>query len=138
MARIPTLTKIATEEFPAEVRPWIGKLLGPLNSFLTATVYALTRHLTFADNLMGQEVLLDFTYQGTQTLPSFLVDLGGATPLCFQVAQATENLTPVCLALAWQLSNGSVQIKDASKISSGSVTTLVTGARYQIRVRITP
>ena len=139
MAKIPTISRIVTEDFPSDVRPWINKLLGPLNTFMSANVFALTSHLTFTDNILGQENLIDFTYQGTQSLPSYLITMN-ATVIDVKVCQATENqTTPIAAILSWKITQSNqVQITGITKFSNGVASPLTVGARYQIRVRSTP
>lgn len=139
MAKLPAINRITIEDFPDQQK-WIGKLLNPLNAFLAGSVFALTRHLTFGDNFLGQEQYLDFIYNGPQILPVLFTVTMNAVPLALYVVSAVENVTkPVALVCAWSTNQaGQVQITDISKLSLGISSALVTGARYQIRIRITP
>lgn len=138
MAKIPAITRLAIEQFPDQ-KDWIGKLLNPMNSFLGATVFALTKHLTFSDNFLGQENFLDFTYNGSQSLPvNFLLTMN-AVPLSLLVVSALENSVPIGISAAWQINqNNQVSITDFTKLSNGKASALTAGARYQVRVRIAP
>ncbi len=51
--------KIGVEEFPSDVRSWMGKLVNPLNKFFEQAYLALTNGLTIGDNLKGQKFNLD-------------------------------------------------------------------------------
>jgi len=135
--QLPVTSRLAVEDFPDQ-KSWIGKLLSPFNSFLQNVSYALNGSLTFGQNIQGQEQLLDFTYN-TNSLPlKFSISLT-VKPLQLAIVQATENLsTPVALVCAWQVNNGQVWITDVTKLSNGTPSALKAGARYQLRVRITP
>lgn len=139
MAKIPATPRLIVEDFPDQ-QTWIGKLLDPLNGFMSSAVYALTGHLTFQDNLLGQQQVIDFTYNGTQTLPILFLNNMKATPGSLLVVRATENLnTPIAVVVAWTVGqNGQIQITDLTKLSQGVASGLVVGARYQITLRITP
>lgn len=139
MAKIPAINRLIVEDFPQQ-QSWIGKLLNPLNTFLSAAVYALTGHLTFQDNLLGQQHVLDFTYNGTQSLPISFLNTMSATAGALSVVKATENVnTAVAVVVAWKVAqNGQLQVTDISKLSQGVASNLIQGARYQITLRITP
>lgn len=137
MAKIPAITSIPIESFPKDVQPWIGKLLNPLNQFLNAAVLALSANLTFSDNLLGQQNTLTFTY-GANTLPqSFSISMN-ATPQDLRVVSATENNVPCAIIAAWSATSKSVQLTDLTKVSKGVTSQLVSGATYNIVVRIVP
>lgn len=53
MARLPTIRSFRIEEF-TDQKSWIGRLLSPLNEFITSIVIALSNGLTFRDNLNCQ------------------------------------------------------------------------------------
>jgi len=139
MAQIPPVKTLRVEEFPDEQKAWIGKLITPLNLFMTITANSLSSALTFGSNIQGQEYLLDFTYNVPSDLPkSFRNDLP-VRPRALTLVSATENGLPVILAHSWQLtSDQQVQISDLVKLTSSGVSALVAGARYQARFRSMP
>lgn len=53
MATIPSLSRIVQEDFPDQ-KSWIGKLLQPVNQFMTQVVSAFSNNLTFSENLRAQ------------------------------------------------------------------------------------
>jgi hypothetical protein len=50
MAKFGAVKKIDINDMPSEQRSWVGKLLEPLNQFMTQTSTALTNGLVLADN----------------------------------------------------------------------------------------
>lgn len=64
MAKIPSLQRLLVEDFPNESQ-WIQKLIGPLNDFMENDIYALSRNLTFFDNIKCQ--IQTFQVQGATT-----------------------------------------------------------------------
>ena len=59
MARIPSTKRFIVEEFK-EQRPWIEKLLGPLNDFILNVNNAFNNNLTFTENLSSQISVVKF------------------------------------------------------------------------------
>ena len=49
--KLSTTKSFSLESFPSDVRGWMGRLLVPLNSFLSQVYQALTGNLTTAHNL---------------------------------------------------------------------------------------
>lgn len=54
MAKINSTKRLILEEFPAEVRGWLKKLVEPLNRFIEQVYFALVNGLTIKDNLKAQ------------------------------------------------------------------------------------
>jgi len=52
--RIPQPPHFSAEDFPTESRVWIGKMIGPLNHFLSSVYAALNASLTVHDNLNAE------------------------------------------------------------------------------------
>jgi hypothetical protein len=67
MAKISTTKKIAIEEFPKEVRGWIGKLINPINKFMEQSYFAISKGLTLRDNVKSQVFNIDIVV--SQTYP---------------------------------------------------------------------
>jgi hypothetical protein len=59
--------KIDINDMPSEQRSWIGKLLEPLNQFMTQTSTALTNGLVLADN--NRMVKINATIAANQVYP---------------------------------------------------------------------
>lgn len=139
MAQIPPIKTIRQEEFPDEQRAWIGKLLQPLNLFLTITANSLNQSLTFGDNIQGQDFLLDFTYNSVADLPQSFRNSLPVRPRSLVQVSALENENPVIIAFSWQLtSDNQIQIADIVKLTSAGVSAPTVGNRYKIRFRSMP
>lgn len=54
MALLPKITRFQAEDFGKDQRKWIGKLLQPLNSFMSNVVSALDRNISVNQNMQGQ------------------------------------------------------------------------------------
>lgn len=67
MAKINSTKKLVIEDYPAEVRPWLRKLIDPLNRFLEQVYFALVQGLTTKDNLKAQ--VNTITIAANQTYP---------------------------------------------------------------------
>lgn len=52
MAKLPSIRQILLEEFPDQ-SDWIGKLLGPLNTYLRTVYRILDQNITLSDNLQA-------------------------------------------------------------------------------------
>lgn len=135
--KITPLAQLRVEDFPKDEQKWLPQLFQPLNQFLTTVTTALQQNLAFNDNTLGQEMNAAFVWTSSAVnLPmKFKLTMKGI-PGSLIVSQATENKTPVILLVAWQLLSGTVQITDIAKVSSGVVSSLVSGASYTLRVRV--
>lgn len=58
--RVKGVPRLNANEYP-EARPWIDRLLSPLNEALGSMFLALTKNLTFADNIYSEIKELEFT-----------------------------------------------------------------------------
>jgi hypothetical protein len=63
MARVPPLQRLKIEDFKGQ-EEWIGKLVGPLNTFMEQVTSALNKNLTINDNMQAliKTVTLDGSY----------------------------------------------------------------------------
>lgn len=139
--RIKALQLLQVEGFPKEVQEWIGKLISPLNDFIKQSVAIVNDGIVFPDNFIGQEFVFSFTYQSDAlTLPQSFRWTRPAKPLALQIVAATENDAPVIVLAAWQYTqSGQIQLTQIVKVSAApSVSALTVGAKYSIRVRVTP
>ena len=64
MSLLPPINRLILEDFPAEPRKWLGKLIQPVNQFFESIYSALNKGLTIADNFAGEvkTVELDGTF----------------------------------------------------------------------------
>ena len=136
--KIPISKLIRIEDFPDDVKDWIGSLLSTLNTFVTTVVTALTGQLTFGENIKGQEFVSSFTYTGSE-LPIAIRNTMGVQARCLYVAMATENERPVALVPAWQVTDsGSVSVTGLYRIDAAGAGPLTMMARYRVVFRFTP
>jgi hypothetical protein len=122
MARIPPIKRLTTEDFKDQTS-WIGKLLTPLNDFMSSTVASLNRGLTFTDNFAAQVKTLTFTVDAN-TYPIKFLCTTAAKPIGLWVVSAREvSSNPSTLTTAvfadWSYSNGQVVINNFSGLTSG-------------------
>jgi hypothetical protein len=111
MAKLPSLKRIQSEDFPGQAS-WIGKLLYPLNVFMESISAALSNGLTVGENFDGQvktvtvsEVPVEWRWErkskplGLWTVS--VVDKDGvAIPLCAPTWEFTSAGTVKVTALS--------------------------------------
>ena len=111
MAKINSIKRFFTEDFPSEVRPWISeKLLVPLNQFIDQSVSALNGGLTLQDNLKCRKY--DMIISRSQTYPIKLQWPLNEIPSAVYLARfvADDNTTPsAAVSVFW--------LYDANQIS---------------------
>ncbi len=131
MARIPPIKRLSTEDFKDQTS-WIGKLLTPLNEFMSTTVAALNRGLTFSDNLAAQVKTLTITASADAYPLKFLCTLNSRPQGLWIVSVRDHASTPLTLTTAvfadWDYANGQVIINN--------ITGLTAGRKYDICVII--
>jgi hypothetical protein len=136
---IPNSPLLRAEDYDTETQKWIGRLLAPLNTFISSATAAINGRIAFVDNCLGQQKSLTFSYS-SGTLPlSFVITSSVSTtwtPKSLAVVQATENGNPVIILAAWSVSGTSVKITDLVKLASGVASALTSGATYNLTVRI--
>lgn len=142
MGKITFDEKLVIEQFP-EQKDWIGPLFRVVNNFMAEVRGALRKGLTFLDNALGMEYEYDFTYQSnTLSFPQKFAWTKALSPRSLQVVASTAAGEATMIQVAWEFTaEGLVQITDAVEFSGsagGSVADLTAGARYKIRVRVTP
>ena len=92
--KFSAVKKILTEDFPAETKSWLGKLLDPLNNFMDQTSSALSRGLTLKENMNCQVVTTTVLPAGSTNLEMSLTTK--RLPLLVAVGSCipTDNTTP--------------------------------------------
>jgi len=125
VSKITSTKKVVVEDFPAEVRPWIKKLLDPLNRFLEQAYYALVNGLTIADNLKGQVSSLDVV--ASQEYPIAFAWRLNERPTALLVANCSESTggTVAAFSTGWTYANGQVLV---------TFTGLDTAKKYTIKL----
>jgi hypothetical protein len=127
MAKISSIKRFFTEDFPADVRPWISeKLLVPLNQFINQTVDAVNGGLTFADNLKAKKY--DIIIAKSQVYPIKVNWALNEVPSAMFLARfvADDNSTPTAaVSVFW--------LYDANQISV-TLIGLDTTKKYNVRL----
>ena len=133
MSKIPPLTSLRTEDYPAEQRAWLPRLFLPLNQFLTAVTNCLNGRVEFGLNIPAVTQALNFVYDGTSTkIPWSL----SGQPSFVWIGQAFENGAAfVCLSSMTYDASASLVYIDFAKASGDALTV---GNSYKIVVRIVP
>lgn len=132
---LPQSPLLRSEDYDSTVQSWIGRLLSPLNTFISNVTAAVNGRLTFVDNMLGQQKLLSFSY-ASNTLPLTFALTMKSTPGSLEVVSATENGNPVIVLAAWSVSGTTLKITDLVKLSSGAASALTSGATYKLTVRV--
>lgn len=136
--KIPVLTRLSLDSFPDQ-KEWIGKLLGAFNTLSNFLYLAMNSGLTFADNFLGQETSVDFTYRNSSDFPMYFALSMKVPPKAIQVCRAFEGATPIIMLLAWDItSDNRIRVTEMSKVSSATLSALTSGLRYQVLLRFTP
>lgn len=129
MATLPPIRRLATEDFQSQ-KAWIGSLLYPLNLFIGAVSNALSKGLTFADNMAAQVN----TLQVTGTYPLYVSWQLKSKPIGAWVVSAMEATPPhvnftAAVGIDWQFSvAGQIQINAMPGLTAGKTynVTIVT------------
>jgi hypothetical protein len=127
MAKISSIKRFFTEDFPSDVRPWISeKLLVPLNQFIDQSVGCLNGALTIADNLKAKRY--DIVIAKSQVYPIKLQWALNEVPTAVFLARfvADDNTTPsAAVSVYW--------LYDANQISV-TLIGLDTTKKYNLRL----
>lgn len=133
MARLPQSSTIRTEDFPAEVRKWVPRLLTPLNLFITSAINLLNGNLTFVDNIPAQDLNFNFTYASASQ--RFTWNNSRAPKLAW-VGMASENGTAFIALPFWSFDASTQMVSIDFKKANGAA--LTSGSLYKIFVRFVP
>jgi hypothetical protein len=119
MAKISTTKKIVIEEFPKEVRSWVGKLIDPINRFFEQTYFALSKGITTADNLKAQR--FDLIIEVNQTFPMKVTWNLNERPTMLLIGQINEfnGVSSVGThSMEWTIDSGNILITFSGLSSS--------------------
>ena len=112
MAKITSVKRLVLEDFPNDVRGWLGsKLLQPLNGFIDQTVTALTSNLTIADNFKAKKYEVSVT--NNQVYPIKLSYTLNERPSEVRIASVvpSDGSTPTAVfSVFWRYVDGGLQI----------------------------
>lgn len=127
MAKISSIKRFFTEDFPSDVRPWISeKLLVPLNQFINQTVDAVNGGLTINDNLKAKRY--DIIIAKSQVYPIKVNWPLNEVPTSLMLGRfvADDNTTPsAAVSVFW--------LYDANQISV-TLIGLDTTKKYNVRL----
>jgi 16S rRNA U516 pseudouridylate synthase RsuA-like enzyme len=110
MAKINSTKKLVLEDYPVEVRPWLRKLVDPLNRFLEQTYFALVQGLTTKDNLKAQANTV--TVASGQVYPIKVAWNLNERPTAVFVASVSDSTGAAVqpYAMEWLFNNGQVEV----------------------------
>lgn len=140
MSIIRELQKLRIEDFQEQSK-WIGPIFDTYNNFSSQVISVLNKGLLFVDNMVGVERDFEFTFSSNAaTLP--LVTTWGLNfvPKSLHFSAATENDSPIIALGAWRTNDlNQIEITQLCKITSTpAVSSLVSGSKYKIRIRVYP
>lgn len=133
MSRLPQSSTIRTEDFPAEVRKWVPRLLTPLNLFITSVINLLNGNLTFVDNIPAQDLSFNFTYASN---PQRFTWNNSRAPKIVWIGMAFENGNAFVALPLWGFDASTQIVSLDFKKTDGSA--LTPGSLYKIFVRVVP
>jgi hypothetical protein len=133
VAKLIPVKTLRREDFQAQA-DWIGRLLQPLNEFMSAVQTALNRDLTVADNLRAQIAEVSITENQTYPLGIKLTLPNGALGLA--VLRAYEKNNPSntigsAVWADWEALKGEVRLNGLTGLSASKsykVVLLIFGA----------
>lgn len=124
------LTRILSEDFPSNYNDLLTKLLYPINSMIESVSNAFNNNITVADNMAGQETVLDI-----RTLPTT------TNPIFFKSTMRSPCKGIICIAAEIN-GNGVAPTGQpfftfenaGNNIKVTNITNLTEGTRYSIRI----
>lgn len=125
MSKITSTKKLILEDYPADVRPWLAKLIEPLNKFLEQSYYALVQGLTIADNLKGSLQTAKITATSLSSFKvAWKVNEKPSVVLIAQIADDSGTSVPAH-SLVWTYNEGQIYL---------TVNGLTAGNNYTIKI----
>lgn len=121
--------KLLIEDFPAEQRSYLGKLLDPLNQFMQQVATALSQGLVFVDNFKAIKFSVNIAASQTYPLEYNLAALKDrpSAVIIGEVIRSDEAALSSAYSVHWKYDNGMLRYTliglDATK--SHTVTILV-------------
>lgn len=127
MARLPSIKRILAEDFKDQ--PWIGKLLQPLNQFMSEAVEALSGGLN-SDNFTAQQKRLKVKVNAN-TYPLYFRWSQNSQPNGLWVVQAKEDAGSPEIITSPVWADWDFVIKDGTgQIRVNNITGLTSGKTY--------
>jgi hypothetical protein len=112
MAKLPVLKKILREDIK-EAPGWVDRMLLPINSFFDTMFSALSRNLTFSENIACQIKEIEFTYTGSWVDVTFAKTLKTKASGCWVIDLrdiTTDNYAAITAATGFQWLEGDGEI----------------------------
>jgi len=92
MGKLPTITRLLSEDVPAEQRDWFSKMLVSLNSFISTVLALLNKGLNFQDNFDAMVHEIEFLGSNLAANPILFKSTLTSTPKgCIKVKM--EDIT---------------------------------------------
>lgn len=137
MSRIRPATPFKSEDYPTQ-RAWIGAFFSSLNPFLTDVAAAITRGLTFTDNISSVTTTIEFSYTGTASdFPKKIAYGFTDAPAEVRVCSCLEGSTRRLALVNWTF-NESVNVTDVVIYDGSTWRKPVAGTRYRLTLRAHP
>lgn len=128
MARLPAISRLVIEDFPSE-KSWIGKLIQPLNTFMTEIIQGLNRGLTFSENMFSQIITVKAIGAASFAPVYFKSTIGrpiGIVVLKYVDAANTPTTNTTAIGLDWSYDFAT------ELVTLNAVPGLVNGITYNI------
>lgn len=126
MAQIPVNKRLLAEDFPADQKSWISRLLAPLNDFMTQVTGALNNQLTVRENMAAEHREIEFLVRATPALtyPLFFKTKFNLKPVvvtCVGAREVAGAPQPIGQAVFadWEYANGQVSITNLTGLTVG-------------------
>lgn len=129
MSKITNSKKIAPEDFKDQ-RPWIEKLLSPINQYFQDSANILNNGILLRDNVMSQEYETTLRTDGSRTTARFSWKWNQKQePTIVQVAQLIEvgSDTVPATGFTWTFTASSVSCSISNLTASKDYTIKITG-----------
>lgn len=129
--KFSTTKTIVLEEFPDDVKPWLTKLINPLNQFLEQTYKTLVNGITIRDNVKSQ--VDEIKIVANQVYPikvSWKVNEKPTACYLGALQQDTSSFTLLPVhSFQWVYNQGQLEIYfnglDTTKAYTGRIITMV-------------
>jgi hypothetical protein len=110
MAKFNPPKKLIIDEFGPDQKPWIGKLVDPLNNFMAQVATALTQGIVFSDNTKSLTIPLNIAI--SQAYPMvFNASALKERPTSIHVARVypvDESIMTAAFSVHWEYKDGTI------------------------------
>lgn len=131
MGQLPSIKSLTIEDYPDE-KTWIGKLIDPLNSFMSSVITNLNKGLTIGENVNGFIKTFDVT---GGAFPVSIPNSLKSRPIAVIIGSIYNKQTPAAtigtgITIEWEFASSTLKIKNISGLTTGTkytVTVIVLG-----------